>query len=68
MSVTLTKGWLGNARLGVTIKLRAARMETFRDAPGATQGRLELHVARKDIAVAERFVAGLNKQDGAGTE
>jgi hypothetical protein len=66
VSVTLTKGWLGNTWLGVTINLQAARMETFQDVPGATQGRLELHVARKDIAAAERFVSGLHEQDGAG--
>jgi hypothetical protein len=66
VSVTLTKGWLGNTWLGVTITLQAARMETFKDLPGATQGRLELRVARKDSAAAERFVAGLHEHDEAG--
>ncbi len=68
VSVTLTKGWLGTTWLGVTINLQAARMETFRDVPGATQGRIELHVARKDCDAAERFVAGLHEQDGSGEE
>ena len=65
VSVTLTKGWLGNTWLGVSINLQAARMETFKDLPGATQGRLELRVARKDVAAAEQFVAGLHEH-GAG--
>jgi hypothetical protein len=68
VSVTLTKGWLGTTWLGVTITLQAARMETFKDLPGAAPGRLELRVARKDTAAAERFVAGLHEQNGAGVE
>jgi hypothetical protein len=66
VSVTISKGWLGTTWLGVTIALQAARMETFRDVPGASQGRLDLGVARKDCAAAERFVAGLHEQEGPG--
>jgi hypothetical protein len=64
VSVTLTKGWLGSSWLGVRIDLQAMRMETFRDVPGAVQGRLQLGIARKDCDAAERFVAGLHEQDG----
>jgi hypothetical protein len=66
VSVTLTKGWLGNTWLGVKITLQAARLETLKDMPGASQGRLELSIARKDRDAAERFVAGLHEQGGAG--
>jgi hypothetical protein len=66
VSVTLTKGWLGNTWLGVTIVLQAARMEALKDIPGMKQGRVELSVARKDRLAAERFVEGLH-QEGEGT-
>ncbi len=62
-SVTLTKGWLGNTWMGVTIVLQAARIETLKDAPGMSQGRVELSVARKDRDIAERFVADLHQEE-----
>ena len=46
--------------------LQAARMVVFKDMPGASQGRLELSIARKDREAAEKFVAGLHEQEGAG--
>ena len=66
VSVTLTKGWLGTSWLGVKIVIQAARMELLKDVPGASQGRVELHIARKDRDLAERFVADLHEQDSAG--
>ena len=64
VSVTLTKGWLGTSWLGVKIVIQTARMELLKDVPGASQGRIELHIARKDRDLAERFVADLHEQDG----
>jgi hypothetical protein len=66
VSVTLTKGWLGTTWLGVKIVLQATRLEALQGMPGASQGRIELSVARKDRDAAERFVAGLHEQEGAG--
>lgn len=63
VSVTLTKGWLGMTWLGVKIGIQAARLETLRDVPGMSQGRVELSIARKDCAAAEAFVANLHHQD-----
>jgi hypothetical protein len=66
VSVTLTKGWLGTTWLGVKIVLQAAQLEALQGMPGASQGRIELSVARKDRDAAERFVAGLHEQEGGG--
>ncbi len=63
VSVTLTKGWLGSSWLGVKIVLQAASMQTFQDVPGMSQGRVELSITRKDRDAAERFVAGLHKDE-----
>lgn len=68
ISVTLTKGWLGNCWLGVKIVLQAARMEVLEQMPGASQGRIELSIARKDRNAAEQFVAGLYEQVEPGIE
>jgi hypothetical protein len=64
VSVTLTKGWLGTSWLGVKIVMQASRMELVKDVPGASQGRVELHIARKHRDLAERFVADLHEQEG----
>ena len=58
-SVTLTKGWLGMTWLGVKIVIQAGRLEVLKDMPGASQGRIELSIARKDRDAAEAFVADL---------
>ncbi len=58
-SVTLTKGWLGTSWLGTKIVIQAAHMETLKDGPGMSQGRVELSIARKDREAAERLVADL---------
>lgn len=64
-SVTLTKGWLGTSWLGMKIVLQAARMETLKDVPGMSQGRVELSIARKHRDAAERFVAGLHQDENS---
>jgi hypothetical protein len=61
-SVTLTKGWLGTSWCGVKIVLQAAKMETLKDVPGMSQGRVELSIARKDRHAAEKLVADLYEQ------
>jgi hypothetical protein len=63
-SVTITKGWLGNTWLGVKIVLQGKNLTTLKDVPGMSQGRVELNVARKDVAAAERFVDGLHEANG----
>ena len=65
-SVTISKGWLGNTWLGVKIVLQGRDMTVLKDVPGMTQGRVELSVARKDVAAAEKFVDGLH-ESGAST-
>ena len=57
VSLTLTKGWLGTSWLGVKVVIQTSRLETLQDVPGASQGRVELSIARKDIEAAEMFVA-----------
>jgi hypothetical protein len=60
-TVTLTKGWLGASWLGVKIVIQGTSMETFKDVPGMSQGRVELSIARKDRDAAERFVDDLHE-------
>jgi hypothetical protein len=57
VSLTLTKGWLGTSWLGVKVAIQTSRLETLKDVPGASQGRIELSIARKDVEAAEMFVA-----------
>lgn len=64
VSVTITKGWLGTSWMGVNIVLQAAQMETLKDVPGMSQGKVALSVARKDRDLAEKLVAGLHEQSG----
>src|SRR5205085_642172 len=52
-SVTLTKGWLGTTWLGVRVVIQAGRVDAFRGVHGATQGRVELAIARADVTAAE---------------
>ena len=63
VSVSLTKGWLGTSWLGVKIVVQAGRLETLKDVPGMSQGRVELSIARKDRDAAEKFVADLHQSD-----
>jgi hypothetical protein len=55
VSVTLTKGWFGT-RWGVKIVIQCDGMDIVRDIPSASQGRLELCIAAKDVEAAEAFV------------
>lgn len=64
VSVTITKGWLGTSWMGVKIVLQGVSMETLKDVPGMSQGKVELSVARKDRESAEKLVAGLHEQPG----
>ncbi len=63
-SVTLTKGWFGMKRTGVKIVIQARRMDVLQDVPGASQGRVELHISRKDYNQADKFVADLHEAEG----
>jgi hypothetical protein len=62
-SVTLTKGWLGTTWLGVKIVIQAAGLETLKEIPGTSGGRVELSVARQDRQAAEKFVTDLHESD-----
>lgn len=62
VSVTITKGWLGTSWMGVKIVLQGVSMETLKDVPGMSQGKVELSVARKDRDAAEKLVAGLHEE------
>ena len=62
VSVTITKGWLGTSWMGVKIVLQAAKLETLKEIPGMSQGKVEFSVARKDRELAERLVDGLHEQ------
>lgn len=62
-SVTLVKGWLGTSWLGVKIVIQTARLETLKDVPGMSGGRVELSIARQHRDAAEKLVAGLHEQD-----
>jgi hypothetical protein len=63
VSVTLTKGWLGTTWLGVKIVIQAGGLETLKEIPGMSGGRIELSVARKDRQAAEKFVTDLHECD-----
>ncbi len=57
VSLTLTKGWLGNGWLGVKLVLQTSNVGLFGDLPGTSQGRVQLGISRRDIHDAEQFVA-----------
>jgi hypothetical protein len=67
-SVTLTKGWLGMKWFGVKIVIQADRMEAFHEVPGASQGRIELSISRKNHEVAEDFVYFLHRSEKVAGE
>ena len=56
VSLVLTKGWLGTKWLGVKLVIQTTNLDTLKDVPGASQGRIELSIARKDVEDAEQFV------------
>ena len=55
-SVDLKTSWFG---LVNKLVIQVSSMDSVKDVPGMTQGRLVLKIARKDRDTAERFVAGL---------
>jgi hypothetical protein len=57
VSLTLTKGWLGANWVGRKLVLQTSNVDLFSELPGASQGRVQLGIARRDINGAERFVA-----------
>ncbi len=59
-SVTLVTSWFG---LYMDMVIQVARMETVKDIPGMTQGRLELGIARRDRPAAAKLVADLQFPD-----
>jgi len=56
VSLDLTNGWLGTNWLGAGLVLQTSNVELLGELPAATQGRLRLKIARKDIEAAELFV------------
>jgi hypothetical protein len=56
VSIELGKGWLGEYSLCAPLKLQTTNIELLDDLPAASQGRVQLKIARKDIEAAERFV------------
>ena len=63
-SLTLTECWFGRAK----IVIQATNMDVFQNVPTASQGRVELSIARKDHQAAEEFVAGANDNDNVPAE
>jgi hypothetical protein len=63
VSITLTKGWLGNSWLGIKIVIKAANLETLQEVPSASQGRVDLSISVKDRDAAEKFVAELHEEE-----
>jgi hypothetical protein len=56
-SVELERRWFG---LSTKLAIQANRLETVQDIPGMKQGRLLLHIARRDRPAARRLVAELS--------
>jgi hypothetical protein len=63
-SLTLTECWFGRAK----IVIQATNMDAFQNVPTASQGRVELSIARKDHQAAEEFVASANDNDNVPAE
>jgi len=56
VSLELTEGWLGTSWLGVKLVLQTSNVERLSEMPGASQGRVQLKIARKDIEAAQAFI------------
>jgi hypothetical protein len=59
-TVEIRSGWFG---FGTRIVIQSAEMAALADFPRMSQGRIELHVARRDRAAARQFVDGLHTTD-----
>jgi hypothetical protein len=60
VSLELSKGWLGDYSLCAPLMLQTTNLQILNDLPAASQGRVQLKIARKDIEAAERFVEGFH--------
>jgi hypothetical protein len=56
VSLELTKGWLSDYSLSAPLILQTTNLQLLDDMPAASQGRVQLKIARKDMEAAERFV------------
>jgi hypothetical protein len=56
VSLELTKGWLGAYSLCAPMILQTTNLQLLDDLPAASQGRVQLKIARKDVEAAEHFV------------
>ena len=63
-SLALTECWFGRAK----IVIQATNMDAFQNVPTASQGRVELSIAKKDHVAAEDFVASLHDNDNVPAE
>jgi len=61
-SVTFAKGWFGKW-WGAKIVIQCDSMDTLQALPGASQGRIELHIARRDYDDADHFVYRLHESE-----
>jgi len=64
-SVALERHWFG---LATNLVIQVSRMDSVKDVPGMSQGRLALGVARKDREAAAKFVAELHVPKGPGEQ
>ena len=59
-AVTLTKGWF-DKWWGAKVVIQCACMEALQAMLGASQGRIELRIAPRDLEAADHFVYQLHK-------
>lgn len=55
-SLTLMKGWFFGKWWGAKIVIRCDSMDALQALPGASQGRIELGIARRDFEAADHLV------------
>lgn len=56
-SLTHEKSWWGILGADSKIVIQANRLDILREVPSASQGRVELRIARKDLDTADELVA-----------
>jgi hypothetical protein len=64
IAVDLVKGWLGITKMGVKIVIQSNNLNTFKQLPGTSQGKMELSVTASNAKLAEEFVNGLYRTEG----
>jgi hypothetical protein len=67
VSATLNRGWLGLNWFGIKLVIQVSHMDWLQDMPDATQGRMNLRIARADRPAAEAFVDRLHDSEPAST-